>query len=316
MNSYFLPVGLLLALLVAWLLPAPGAVLQQLGFIPWMVVTIFLINGYQTRFKELPRGRKIFSASIIAVLISLLISPFIGLAVVSAVSLPIGAAMGLVVMATVPPTLSSGIVMTGIAGGHVAKALFLTILLNLVGVFTVPFMLQLTLDNVGIIPISPLPLLKQLILIVLIPFLAGMFAKSVVHMPSRHWLLRYLPSSCVIATVWLSVSASADTLKALDFQLLLLIVVAATVVHGALLLLCWLSRYLYRPNRGEWVALLFTVSQKTLPVAVGVLAAMHQPVGLAMVACIIFHFVQLFIDSMIAARMGRMLTDGEPVVRN
>ena len=142
MNSYFLPVGLLLALLIAWLAPDPGAMLQRLGFIPWMVVTIFLINGYQTRFKELPRGRRILSASIIAILISLLISPLIGLAVVSSVSLPIGAAMGLVVMATVPPTLSSGIVMTGIAGGNVAKALFLTILLNLVGVFTVPFLLQ------------------------------------------------------------------------------------------------------------------------------------------------------------------------------
>lgn len=316
MNSYFLPVGLLLALLIAWLAPDPGAMLQQLGFIPWMVVTIFLINGYQTRFKELPRGRRILSASIIAILISLLISPLIGLAVVSSVSLPIGAAMGLVVMATVPPTLSSGIVMTGIAGGNVAKALFLTILLNLVGVFTVPFMLQLTLDSIGIIPISPLPLLKQLILIVLIPFLVGMFLKSVAHIPSRHWFLRYLPSSCVIATVWMSISASADTLKELDFQLLLLIVVGAIAVHGALLLLCWLSRYLYRPDRGEWIALLFTVSQKTLPVAVGVLAAMNQPIGLAMVACIIFHFIQLFIDSMIASRMGRSLTNAEPVVPN
>jgi len=314
MNSYFLPIGLLLALLIAWLVPDPGAMLQRLGLIPWMVVTIFLINGYQTRFKELPRGRKILSASIIAILISLLISPLIGLAVVSAVSLTTGAAMGLVVMATVPPTLSSGIVMTGIAGGNVAKALFLTILLNLIGVFTVPFMLQLTLDSVGIISISPLPLLTQLILIVLIPFLVGMSLKWVAHIPSRHWFLRYLPSSCVIATVWMSVSASADTMKELDLQLLLLIVVGAIAVHGALLLLCWLSRYLYRPDRGEWIALLFTVSQKTLPVAVGVLAAMNQPIGLAMVACIVFHFLQLFIDSIIASRMGRILTSEEPVV--
>lgn len=313
MNSYFLPVGLLLAFLIAWLDPAPGAMLQQMGLIPWMVVTIFLINGYQTSLKQLPHGREILSASIIAILISLLISPFIGLAVVSAVSLPVGAAMGLVVMATVPPTLSSGIVMTGIAGGNVAKALFLTILLNLVGVFTIPFMLQFTLDTVGIISISPLPLLKQLILVVLIPFLVGMILKSVAHISSRHWLLRYLPSSCVIATVWMSVSASADTLKELDFQLLLLIVVGAIAVHGALLLLCWLSRYLYRPELSEWLALLFTASQKTLPVAIGVLAALNQPIGLAMVACIIFHFLQLFIDSLIASRIALAQKNKESV---
>ncbi|MES9935327.1 MAG: bile acid:sodium symporter [Sedimenticola sp.] len=305
MNSYFLPVGLLLAFLVAWIDPDPGTRLQQMGLIPWVIVTIFLINGYQIDLKKLPRGRSVLTASMVAILISLLISPFIGLAAVSAMSLPAGAALGLVVMATVPPTLSSGIVMTGIAGGNVAKALFLTILLNLAGVFTIPYMLHFTLESVGIISISPLPLLKQLILVVLIPFLVGMWLKSVIRISSRHWVLRYLPSSCVIATVWMSVSTSVDTLKAVDLQLLLFIAVGALIVHGALLMLCWLVRFLYQPARGEWLALLFTASQKTLPVAIGVLAALNQPIGLAVVVCIIFHFLQLFIDSMIASRMGR-----------
>ena len=316
MNSYFLPLGLLLAFLMAWIDPEPGEMLQQMGLIPWMVVTIFLINGYHTSLKQLPRGRNILKASIIAILISLLISPFFGLAVISVLPLPAGAAIGLVVMATVPPTLSSGIVMTGIAGGNVVQALFLTILLNLIGVFTIPFMLQFTLESVNIASISPLPLLKQLILIVLIPFVAGMLLKSAIHIPVRHWLLRYLPSSCVIATVWMSVSASADTLKALNLQLLLSIAVAAVAVHGFLLLLCWLSRYLFRPARSDWLALLFTASQKTLPVAIGVLAALNQPIGLAMVACIIFHFLQLFIDSMIASKMGKTLHNEQTVQTN
>lgn len=316
MNSYFLPVGLLLAFLVAWLVPGPGAILQELGLIPWMVVTIFLINGYQTNLKQLPHGREIISASIIAILISLLISPLIGLAVISLIAFPAGAAMGLIVMATVPSTLSSGIVLTQIAGGNAAKALFLTILLNLIGVFTIPFMLQLTLDSVGIISISPLPLLKQLILIILIPFIVGMLLKSVARIPSRHWLLRYFPSSCVIATVWMSVSSSVDTLKELDLQLLLLIVIGAVAVHGTLLLLCWFSKYLYRPERSSWPALLFTASQKTLPVAVGVLASLNQPIGMAVVVCIIFHFLQLFIDSIIASRIGRSLNSGESALIN
>lgn len=303
MNSYFLPVGLILVFLMACLVPAPGAVLHQLGLIPWMVVTIFFINGIQFSLKELPHGRKLFPASIIAILIGLFISPLIGLVVVSVVSLPVGAAIGLVVMATVPPTLSSGIVMTQIVRGNVAQALFLTILLNLIGVFTIPFMLLFTLDNVSTIIISPLPLLEQLILIVLLPFLAGIFFKPAIFIYLPHSLLKYLPSSCVIATVWMSVSASSDTLKELNFQLLLVIIICALMIHGALLLLCWLSRYLYQPDRSEWFALLFTASQKTLPVALGVLTALNQDIELAMVACIIFHFLQLFIASMITSRI-------------
>ena len=305
MNTYFLPVGLVLALVVAMIEPAPGTTLHQMGIVPWMVVTIFLVNGYQIDLKKLPRASRVLPASIVGVLISLLISPLIGLAVVSALSLQADIALGLVVMATVPPTLSSGIVMTRVAGGNAPKALFLTILLNLAGVFSIPFMLQLTLGSAGLVNISPLPIFKQLVLLVLVPFAVGAVLQSFVRASSFQWLLKYLPSACVITTVWVSASASAGMLKGLDLGTLLLVLVGAFGIHVALLLLCWVSRYIYRPEHGEWLALLFTASQKTLPIALGVLALIDQTVGVAMVACIIFHFLQLFIDSMIASRMAR-----------
>jgi sodium/bile acid cotransporter 7 len=305
MNSYFLPVGLVLALAAAMLEPFPGSMLQQMGLVPWMVVTIFLVNGYQVNLKQFPHGGKLLPATVVGVLISLLISPLLGLAIVSVVTLPVGIALGLVVMATVPPTLSSGIVMTQLAGGNVAKALFLTIVLNLIGVFSIPFMLQLTLGSAGLVALSAWPILKQLLLWVLAPFVIGALLQPALRISPRHWLLRYLPQCCVIGTVWMSASASSDTLKGLDMMLLLLVTIGSLGIHGGLMLLCWLSRFLYRPRRSEWVALLFTASQKTLPIALGVLAIMDRSVGSALVACIIFHFVQLFVDSIIASRMGR-----------
>ena len=95
MNSYFLPVGLLLAFALAWLSPEPGATLQRWGLIPWLVVGIFLVNGYQTDLKALPKGRSILIATLIGFLISLVISPFVGLAAASALPLPLGAAIGI-----------------------------------------------------------------------------------------------------------------------------------------------------------------------------------------------------------------------------
>ena len=102
MNSYFLPLGLLLALVVAMVEPDPGAVLHALGVVPWMVITIFLVNGYQINLAEMPRAARVIPASMVGVTISLLASPLIGLAVVSLFSLPADVALGLVVMATVP----------------------------------------------------------------------------------------------------------------------------------------------------------------------------------------------------------------------
>lgn len=313
MSGYFLPVGLLLAFFMAWIAPQPGMVLQQLGLIPWMVVTIFLINGYQTVLGQVPLSGKLWGTALIAILISLFISPFLGLVTASLLALPSAAAIGLIVTATVPSTLSSGIVMTQLAQGDGFKALFLTILLNLLGVFTIPFLLPVVLENVGNLEISPWPLLKQLLTIVLIPFVLGMLGRRAIQLPPRHWLIRYLPSSCVILTVWMSVSASSDTLKEISLPLIGSMIFAAMLLHGALLLLCLGARHIYQPERGEWLALLFTASQKTLPVAVGVLAALNQPIGVALVACILFHFLQLLVDSMLAAKLARAMAPQEPL---
>lgn len=305
MNPYFLPFGLFLAFVAAWIAPQYGTVLEQLGVIKWMVIIIFLVNGYQTHLRQIPQETGMLITAMLAVLINLVISPFVGLVMVYSLPLPEGAALGLIVMASVPATLSSGIVMTVIAGGDGIKALVLTILLNLLGVFTIPFILQLILENIGLLSLSPWSMLRQLILIVLLPFVIGMMFKRLMRIPPRHIVLKYLPSVCVIATVWMSVSASSATLKELSLPVIALIVLGAACVHAVLILLCWASRLVYRSQREEWLALLFTASQKTLPVAVGVLTLLHQPTGLALVACILFHFMQLFADSIIASRFAR-----------
>lgn len=306
MNSYYLPGGLLLAFIISWFAPDTGAALQQFGLIPWMVVTIFLINGYQTLLKELPLSGQLWTTALIAVVINLFISPFLGLMTASLLALPAGAAIGLIITATVPSTLSSGIVMTQLAGGDGVKALFFTILLNLLGVFTIPFILPVVLENAGTIDLSPWPLLKQLLIIVLTPFLLGMLGRRIIQLAPKHWLIRYIPSTCVIATVWMSVSASSETLKEISLLLIGSIIIGSLLLHGLLLLLCLGSRRLNHPERGEWIALMFTASQKTLPVAVGVLAALNQPIGVALVACILFHFLQLFVDSILASRLARV----------
>lgn len=310
MNSYFLPAGLVVAFIVAWLAPEPGRVLDQWGLIPWMVVIIFLVNGYQTRLRRIPTGKSLFVTALMAIAINLLLSPFIGFVLVTVSGLPDDAALGLVVMASVPATLSSGIVMTQLAGGDGVKALALTILLNLSGVFILPLTLQVTLGSSGIVDLSPWALLMQLIRIVLVPFVIGMFLRRIEMLNLNPVLLKYIPSLCVISTFWMSMSSSTDTLKVVSAGLLLTILLCSGAVHGILQALCWGARRIYQVERAEWLALLFTASQKTLPVAIGVLTAMDHAVGIAIVACILFHFLQLFWDALLASHMTKNGTAG------
>ncbi|MEJ1383926.1 MAG: bile acid:sodium symporter [Candidatus Sedimenticola sp. (ex Thyasira tokunagai)] len=297
---------MIIAFAFAWLSPEPGALLKEQGLIPWMVVTIFLVNGYQTRLHQLAGQSRLIKTLLIAIVINLILSPLIGFSVASLINLSAGATLGLILVASVPTTLSSAIVLTRIAGGDAVKALMLTILLNLIGVFSLPFTLQLLLEGGGIIELSPWPLLQKLMLIVLLPFFIGMVVRELTNFSSKNILLSYLPSLCVLGTVWMSMSASTETLKTISLQEIGLIVLASAVIHTALLLLGRLSRLLHPSERTEWLALLFTASQKTLPLAIAALTALDRSTGPALVACILFHFVQLFQDSLLASKLRQV----------
>ena len=56
-------------------------------------------------------------------------------------------------------------------------------------------------------------------------------------------------------------------------------------------------------NPEDAKALLFVASQKTLPVSLAVLTGLHQDTGNAIIVCLLFHFIQLLIDSALASRL-------------
>ena len=309
MKSSFLPGGLVLAFLVAWLLPEAGVQLKDWGLIPWMVVTIFIVNGYQTNLSELPRSKSFVVAMSVTAVIALLVSPFIGLGVASVFGMGAGFTLGLVVKATVPPTLSTCIVMTQLAGGYGAWALIMTLALNIVGIFTIPFMLDLTLDGIGDIVIDPLPLLQKLMLLVLLPFLAGLGLRRIATIDPKHLALQYLPSTCVILTVWMALSDSSEVFQSLDLITLASIGFAALSVHLILLALCWGVSTVLKLEWKAAIAVILTGSQKTLPVAVSVLTALNLPMGEALLVCVLFHFLVLFGDALLVPYLKRPLIE-------
>jgi len=305
-QQWFLPVGLVLAMAFALVAPLPGSVLNETGLVLGLVPLIFLVNGYQTRFDTLSLRKRFVGVLLTGVVIGLLLSPFIGLGTAALLGLPASAALGLVVMASMPPTLSSGVIMTENAGGQTLWAMMLTILLNLIGIFTIPFILSLTLETGAEVVISPWPLLLRLLFVVLLPFVLGDLLRRILSRKAPGWV-RYVPSSCIIVTVWMSMSASRGTLFELTVGAFMMIVVGSLLVHGSLLALCAASGRGLRLAANERIALLLVVSQKTLPVAIGVLTALNVPIAGALVVCIVFHFLQLMVDAVIAARLRRVV---------
>jgi len=290
-KQIFLPVGLLAAMIAALLLPAGGLFISNNSGPKIIVFIIFLVSGYQTSSKGLTLDKKLFVLLFICSFISLLLAPLLGV-LVSKI---------LIIISTAPPTISSGVVITEVSRGNTVLALFLTIAINIIGIFTVPFVLDISLRAAGSIDIDQTALLLKMLYFVLFPFIIGKTIRTVSAKKQVSPLWSYINSSCVILMVYSSASSSHETFSNLTATDYLLIFMAVALVHILLLAINYLTGKRLKLNSADNKAMLFVSSQKTLAIALAVLANINFETGSAIVVCLAFHFFQLFVDSVLAS---------------
>ncbi len=301
MKQLFLPLGLILAVIVGFTLPTGGTFLSDHSGPKIIVFIIFLISGYQTGSKELSVDLRLLRLFCVAAVISLLLAPLLGLLVSKLLNLPLYLAMGLIIMSTVPPTISSGVVITGVSRGNGTLALFLTISLNLLGIFSMPFVLDFCLKAAGPIDIDQNALLFKMLFFVLLPFIAGKAIRSISGRKQVSPLWSYLNSSAVIVIVYASISTSTSALMGLAATDYITILAGVAAVHILLLLTNAYASKLLQLSSADRKAMLFVTSQKTMALALAVLANINFDTGNAIVVCLMFHFFQLFLDSFLAS---------------
>ncbi|RWX46656.1 solute carrier family 10 (sodium/bile acid cotransporter), member 7 [Candidatus Electrothrix aarhusensis] len=302
MRQYFLPAGLILAAIFALTLPNSGIFLAGHSGIKLTIIIIFLVSGYQTNIAGTPLNKVLLYVFLTAAAVSLLLAPLLGLAIGNLLALPSSLLIGLLIICAVPPTLSSGIVITGVSGGNMVLALMLTISLNLTGILTLPTVLHLCLKASGPVTLDQWALFTKMLLLVLLPFVLGKFLRIMVkkQQVSPNW--SYVNSSCVILAVYISLAISRQEFFRTNAGQYLAVLFSVSLVHLLLLGINSQAAKLLKLNTEDSKALLFVASQKTLPVSLAVLAGLRQDTGNAVIVCLLFHFVQLLIDSVLASR--------------
>ena len=305
----FLPVGLSLALLIAFIYPSPGTFFREAGVVKALIITIFVVNGYRSEFKLRHLTGGLLKAVGWGALSCLIAAPVLALAVAKILHLEASLTVGLIVMAAVAPTLSSGIVITETAGGDTLWAILLTISLNLLGIITAPFAISICLAVNGDTSIDAVMLFLKIAQLVLLPFFVGVIVAVCLPRYKHSYPLAYVPSVCVILTVWAAASAGNSVIRVLEVTDLYRITGAVIIVHGILLLINAGGGALLKLPSGGRKALLFVASQKTLPIALSILISLDYSVTSALAVCVLFHFIQLLIDSLLAAKVNHAITD-------
>eukprot|EP00958_Prasinococcus_capsulatus_P013046 scaffold1318_cov388-Prasinococcus_capsulatus_cf.AAC.67 len=248
-------------------------------------------------------------------------------------------AVGLAVFASMPTTLSSGAALVAQASGNFALALLLTVSTNVLAVFSIPFVISLTLGSSGDgVRIDPVPLLLKLLYSILAPLALGklsQMAQRVSEFVKKHKKrLSIVSNTFLIMVPWMTVSKYSDDLKNTKFTAILLILVAAVCIHSIYLVgapeclwletpapaltkfMAWLQAFnaaclaALRTPFDAYKAVLLVTSQKTLPVAITVISFLDPDEvgspGLVSIPPILCHLTQIVIDSVIVARYGRV----------
>lgn len=272
-----------------------------------LVFLLFIFSGLLIESHEIIAGVRDVKSTLLALAVIIVFAPF-GAYLLSFFPMEPGVMIGLFIVAVMPTTLSSGIVMTGAAGGNMAHALFVTILSNFIGIFSIPVILTVLLSAVEQkkeLLIDQGAIMVKLCLVVLFPLLIGMVLKAKVFREEklRHFKLQMVNQWLIILVVFISLAGAKQILigKGMAFFPILILV---SVFHLMLLGMSFLLVKLFAVEKGRYESIIFMGSQKTLALSVMLQVTYFNEFGMAILVCVIHHIVHLMMDGYLSTRMG------------
>ena len=271
-----------------------------------IIVFIFLFSGFALSPEQLKGGLMDVKGILLAFAIIFVVAPLTA-AVFSLVPLYTGIVIGLFLIAIMPSTLSSGVVMTAAAGGNAGHALVTTICANTVSVFTIPYALSLLLMVIGEsadVTIDKAAIMLKIGALVVLPLVVGMLLKHyLTWLYNRFGPKINLINQClIIFIVWIAMSQTRSMMVGSGLTVGL-IVTMVFLYHGLLLISGWFLIRLSGREKGHWESILFMGSQKTLPLSVILQMSLFPQYGIALLVCVLHHIVHLVMDGYLVERL-------------
>ncbi len=302
-----------LAAVAALVLANPGGVPAAAGL--WLkahrapdviIAVIFLLAGLRLSVRAAAAGAADGPVVALGLVSVFVLSPAVA-AGFSLLPLAPGLLVGLALVAAMPTTLTTGVVMTAAAGGNEATALVITLAANALAVAVVPVLLPVLVGTAGRIPPELFhrgELALRIAGLVLAPLAAGMLVRARFPAACDRWapLARTASLVLVVTMVGIGMAGSRAALLRRPADLAVAAGVSAAY-HGAVLALLFAAVRVLRIGPGRREAAIFLGGQKTLPLAVLLQTTLFPGVGEALVVCVGHHLVHLLMDGYLVGRL-------------
>ena len=300
---------------LAWVMPEAGAtggwlrseITTRVG-----VAVIFLLQGLTLASSALRSGAMQWRLHLLVQSFTFVLFPLLGIATDAWVGsrLPPDLRLGFLYLCVLPSTISTSVVLTTIAGGNTAGAIFNAVLSNLLGVFLTPLWMAWLMKVSG--RAQPLgPVIVEIVLLLLVPLALGQIVR--LARPIREWadgrkLIFGNVSSAIVLFIVFAVFANSVQQRvwsnyAAEVTTITLVGVAGIFVT-AMIAVEALAR-VQRLSRADKIAALFCAPQKTMasgvPMAKIIFGA-HPGLGLILLPIIFYHTLQLVVCGLLASR--------------
>ncbi|MBK1884183.1 bile acid:sodium symporter [Luteolibacter pohnpeiensis] len=278
------------------------------------IALILFLQGLSLAFEKIRSGAGNWRLHLVIQIFTFVIFPLVGSGLNALVpwlwkSEPQAIRDGFLFLCVLPSTVSTSVVLTAVARGNTPGALFNAALSNVLGVVFTPLLVHWLMTGAGTAQTEFGPLLLKIVALTLVPFALGMilrpWLKNVVDR-RKIWVTRISNTviifmvycafcESVVERVW-SRYGAGDTLLTALFVLLL---------FTGMSLLIRLVCIVLRMPREDSIAAYFCAVKKTLVMGVPLAAVIFGPGGelsLILLPLMMFHPLQLFVNSLLATR--------------
>jgi sodium/bile acid cotransporter 7 len=271
-----------------------------------VIVLIFLFSGLLMDSRQIKSGLMDLKGILLAQVLIFVVAPAVA-GLLHVAPLDTGIKIGIFLVAVMPTTLSSGVVMTGAAGGNMAHALVITILANGLAVITIPVTLALLLKLIGgeaFVSIDKTAIMIKLGLLVLTPLACGLIIKYYAKAGLDHWgsNLQIMNQCLILVIVWMAVSQARPVIISGGEKVGIVLLLVFSF-HGILLASAGIVVHFFRIGRGRRESLIFMGGQKTLPLSIILQVSLFPQYGLALVVCVLHHLIQLLMDGYLVGKL-------------
>lgn len=304
--------GLLVAIFLAWLFPAFGAVGSP---IPWKPIinvgisVVFFMYGVKLEPGQIRSGLANWRLHVLIQSFTFLIFPVLVFVILKWMPwISPDFKLGVTYLSALPSTVSASVVMVSIAGGNITAAIFNASISSLLGVLITPAWMGMVGGNSEEFSVDFLPTLVELTYKVILPVIFGVFMHKYLYPVLQPFLkkLKYIDQSVIMVIVFTAFAQSFEEQVFSPYSLLTIITLAASML--SLFLMVWgvisFFSFLLKFSLKDKITALFCGSKKSLVhgVVIGkVIFPDPALLGLVLLPVMLYHIQQLIVGSAIAS---------------